>query len=154
MESYIIEPNRGRQLKYPQYFLATLNTKVDVMLLPTGYNSNQPPSEKFCDYDQCSILLDTENSQQALICNYVYHSNCLKILNFIYLPCIRYFCDRIKKLSQSFMDRLSKEVLENSEEEEEAIINENNENDDMFEMDKLDENYLAQEKFFYSLSLF
>ncbi|CAG8742959.1 8351_t:CDS:1, partial [Funneliformis caledonium] len=52
-----------RRLRYLQYFLATLNTKVDVMLLPTGYNSNQSPStEKFCDYDQCSILLDTEDS--------------------------------------------------------------------------------------------
>lgn len=33
---YISEYNtRIRQLKYPQYFLATLNMKVDVMLLPT-----------------------------------------------------------------------------------------------------------------------
>ncbi|CAI2197052.1 16485_t:CDS:2, partial [Funneliformis geosporum] len=39
----------------------------DVMLLPTGYNSDQPPSsEKFCDYDQCSILSDTESSQQII----------------------------------------------------------------------------------------
>ena len=45
-KSYIIEHNRGRQLKYPQYFLATLNTKVDVMLLPTGYNSDRPPSSE------------------------------------------------------------------------------------------------------------
>ncbi|CAG8687966.1 10911_t:CDS:2, partial [Funneliformis caledonium] len=86
------------------------------MLLPTGYNSDQPPSsEKFCDYDQCSILLDTENSRQVLICGHVYHSDCLKILNFGFW--------KIQK----------------------RIIDEDNENDDMFEMDKLDENYLAQE---------
>ena len=129
------------------------------MLLLTGYNSDQPSSsEKFCDYDQCSILLDAENSQQVLICGHAYHSDCLKILNFVCLPCTRYFCDGIKKLSQSFIDRLSKGVLEDSEEEEDGrettIVDEDNENNDMFEIDELDENILAQEKFFRSLCLF
>ena len=155
-KSYIIEYNTGRRrLKYPQYFFATLNTKVDVMLLPTGYNSDQPPSsEKFCDFDQCSILSDMESSRQVLICGHAYHSDCLKTLNFICLPCTRYFCDGIKKLSQSFIDRLSKGVLEDSsileEEDDDRIIDEDN---DMFE-DEIGENILAQEKFFHSLSLF
>ncbi len=155
-KSYIIKYNTGRrQLKYPQYFFATLNIKVDVMLLPTGYNSDQPPSfKKFCDFDQCSILSDMKSSRQVLICSHAYHSDCLKTLNFICLPCTRYFCDRIKKLSQSFIDRLSKGVLEDSsileEEDDNRIIDKDN---DMFE-DKIGENILAQEKFFHSLSLF
>ena len=153
-KSYIIEYNNigRRQLKYPQYFLATLNTKVDVMLLPTEYNSDQPPSsEKFCDYDQC-LIFDTESSRQVLICGHAYHSNCLKILNFVCLPCTRYFCDGIKKLSQSFIERLSKEDSFTLEEEEE-LDRTTDEDNDMFE-DELGENVLAQEKFFYSLSLF
>ena len=40
-KSYIIKYNAGgRRLKYLLYFFATLNTKIDVMLLPTGYNSD------------------------------------------------------------------------------------------------------------------
>ncbi|CAI2186836.1 334_t:CDS:2, partial [Funneliformis geosporum] len=76
------------------------------MLLLTGYNSDQPlSSEKFCDYDQYSILSDTESSH------------------------IRYFCDGIKKLSQSFIDRLSKGISEDSlilEEEDDGITDEDN----------------------------
>jgi len=125
------------------------------MLLPTGYNSDQPPSsEKFCDYDQCSILLDTEHSRQVLICGHAYHSDCLKILNFVCLPCTRYFCDGIRKLSQNFIDRLSKGVVENSESEEEEGITIDEDNDMFEEVDELGENLLAQEKFFRSLSLF
>ena len=126
------------------------------MLLPTGYNSDQPPSsEKFCDYNQCLILLNADNSRQVLICGHAYHSDCLKILNFVCLPCICYFCNEIKKLSQNFIDRLSKGVLEkDSEEEEDRREIDIDENNDMFEIDELDENILAQEKFFRSLSLF
>ena len=126
------------------------------MLLPTGYNSDQPPSsEKFCDYNQCLILLNADNSRQVLICGHAYHSDCLKILNFVCLPCTRYFCDGIKKLSQNFIDRLSKGVLEkDSEEKEDRREIDIDENNDMFEIDELDENILAQEKFFRSLSLF
>jgi len=155
-KSYIIKYGTGgRRLRYPQYFFATLNTKVDVMLLPTGYNSNQPPStEKFCDYDQCSILLDTEDSRQVLICGHAYHSDCLKILNFICLSCTNYFCDGIKKLSQNFIDRLSKGTLEESEDDEGEIIVDEDEDNDIFEVDELGETLLAQEKFFHSLSLF
>ncbi|CAI2193874.1 13355_t:CDS:2, partial [Funneliformis geosporum] len=50
----------------------------DVMLFPTGYNSDQPSSEKFCDYDQCSILSDTESSRQVLICGHAYHNRLSK----------------------------------------------------------------------------
>ncbi|CAI2199122.1 11005_t:CDS:1, partial [Funneliformis geosporum] len=92
-------------------------------------------------------------SRQVLICGHAYHSDCLKTLNFIYLPCTRYFCDGIKKLSQSFIDRLSKGISEDSlilKEEDDGITDEDN---DMFE-DEISENILAQEKFFYSLSLF
>jgi len=155
-KSYIIKYGTGgRRLRYSQYFLATLNTKVDVMLLPTGYNSNQPPStEKFCDYDQCSILLDTEDSRQVLICGHAYHSDCLKILNFVCLSCTNYFCDGIKKLSQNFIDRLSKGTLEESKDDEGEIIVDEDEDNDIFEIDELGETLLAQEKFFHSLSLF
>ena len=55
----------------------------------------------------------------------------------------RYFCDRIKKLSQSFIDRLLKGVLEDSfilKEEENGITDEDN---DIFE-DELGENIIAQ----------
>ena len=68
--------------------------------------------------------------------------------------CTNYFCDGIKKLSQSFIDRLSKGVLEDSsileEENDDRITDEDN---DMFK-DEIGENILAQEKFFHSLSLF
>ena len=125
------------------------------MLLPTGYNTDQPPSlEKFCDYDECSILLnDTESSQQVLICSHAYHSDCLKILNFVCLPCTHNFCDRIKKLSQSFIDRLTKGVLENSEEEGDRGEINTDEDNDIFE-EELGENVLAQKTIFHSLSLF
>jgi hypothetical protein len=153
-KSYIIKNNTGkRRLKYPQYFFATLNMKVDVMLLPTGYNTEKPPSsEKFCDYDQCSILLDTESTRQVLICGHAYHSDCLKILNFVCLPCTHYFCDGIKKLSQSFIDRLTKDISDEEEEENRGGIN-TDEDGDIFE-EEISENVLAQEKFFHSLSLF
>ena len=70
--------------------------------------------------------------------------------------CTRYFCDGIKKHSQSFIDRLSKGVLEDSfnlEEEEDGREITTDEDNDIFE-DELGENIIAQEKFFHSLSLF
>jgi hypothetical protein len=87
-----------------------------------------------------------------LICGHAYHSDCLKILNFVCLPCTHYFCDGIKKLSQSFIDRLTKDISDEEEEENRGGIN-TDEDGDIFE-EEISENVLAQEKFFHSLSLF
>jgi len=87
-QSYPI--NLKGKKKIEKYFLATLNEKVNLKLLPTGYHTAHPPKQNHCD--KCNkTFLPIDQEIIVLICGHSYHESCYSNLHFNCSHCTEYY---------------------------------------------------------------
>src|SRR3979490_3247790 len=68
--------------KFPKFYLPSFNVKVNVKVLPLGWNTQDKPADyKFCDIDDCLLpnYMDL-SSRIVLIYGYGFHQECLSTL--------------------------------------------------------------------------
>jgi hypothetical protein len=123
--------NRSGKYKRPQYKLPSLDTVIDVKLLPLAWNTSFPPkSNKYCDLEDCELPY---NFGCNLSCGHSYHYECfLSKFSGQCIYCHEYLTRGITENSKIFQDSLNS--VNNSITENEDDDNENNlENTDVDE---------------------
>ena len=85
--------NMGKSKKIikKEYYLATLNKKINLKCIPTGYHTNKPPSSNGCDY--CNLGFENNYDQSAimLICGHAFHKNCYEMKNNQCIYCLEFY---------------------------------------------------------------
>jgi hypothetical protein len=114
---------RKMKSKIPkEYQLASLDIKVNVMCLPTGYSTESIPENDVCDY--CQKPLNVFEGK-ALTCGHGYHWKCHVAQKHGCDYCEQFYKKGIFENVSSFLKRLDKGIDELTPEE----INDFNSND-------------------------
>ncbi len=112
-QSHLVE-----QKRYPLYKLVALNAIVDVKCLPTGFNTEHPPSPNNCDL--CNQPLIANNfiyDGEVLICGHGYHWRWFTKLKYRCIYCKKYYKKGIISNVKSFLQWLEKGSVKLTEED-------------------------------------
>ena len=126
---------RSGKRKRPQYNLPSLNTIVDVKMLPLAWSTSFPPKpNKYCDLEGCEL---SYNIGCNLSCGHSYHYECfLSNLSGQCIYCHEYLTRGITENSKIFQNSLN--LVGNPIIENEDDSNENNlENTDDYENENI-----------------
>ena len=112
--------NRSGKYKRPQYKLPSLDTVIDVKLLPLAWNTSFPPkSNKYCDLEECELPY---NFGCNLSCGHSYHHECFLLnLSEQCIYCNEYLTKGIIENSNIFQNSLNSEdnlIVENNDDDE------------------------------------
>jgi hypothetical protein len=138
-QSYSI--NLKGKKKIEKYFLATLNEKVNLKLLPTGYHTAHPPKQNHCD--KCNnTFLPIDQEIIVLICGHSYHESCYSNLHFNCSHCTEYYKKGIFNNVDSFNSTLMED--KNITIEDDNELDETNDNEMDEESEITQENVAAE----------